>query len=262
MAAAARHAKHLQYNCDFCVRAWSRLNMIWYSFGMSNFYRINTDTRADRSYSFVRLRHTQSAQRHWMCMRTSETKQVISHEKPNDRIGVCVCVRRSDRCSLNVIIIDTMEAKHTQHTLPWTPHACGRVWVSCWKWLRCMQRRLANGEFKLSNSLFPFELNEFLLVLRWSKWHFMLRSNSRPFFHSFFCNFAIEYLNRIMTRLCIGNKWVLSLLHVFCRVLQFCWIEKMLSQQLENSNQRIGICDFGENAVADWYNNVEGSLKT
>lgn len=121
MAAAARHAKRFNTIVTFVyVRG---VVWIWYSFGMSNFYRINTDTEADRSHSFVRLRHTQ---RHWRCVRTSETKQVISHEKLSDRISVCVCVWRSSRCSLN-LIVDTMEA--TQHTLPWTPHA------SCWKWL-------------------------------------------------------------------------------------------------------------------------------
>lgn len=61
-AVAAKHAKHFNTIMTFCVRVWNRLNhkIQNISFEMSNFYRINTDISADRSYSFVRLRHAYS----------------------------------------------------------------------------------------------------------------------------------------------------------------------------------------------------------
>lgn len=107
-------------------------------------------------------------------------------------------------------------------------------------------RLLTNGEFKLSQS--PFKLKRFLLDFRLKKWHYMLRFNRR-LLSFLFRNFAIDifqkYYDRIWGRLCIGNKWVMSLLHV----LQFCWIVNMLSQQLGNSNQEVGIWEFCGNAA-------------
>lgn len=209
---------------------------------MSNFYRINTDISADRSYSFVRLRHAHRARSAGKCVCEWVRWNKWLVRKPNvlcEYVCVFLCVRRSVRCSLNAIQWNRGSHCHGHNTGDRSSVRCW--WERIFVCMRCgvyvtIHRRHFSLMVNYKLSKIGFYSNRIQFLFRLRIWHFML-SSAIGFFLFSCCYRYFSNTSRIHAK----TSWTLDrqqvgapLLFVFrfsvdYRWLRFCWIEYIVS---------------------------------